>query len=119
MVSICGIEIMRISEILFWNNQPSERNRSDHLLDLPHARFHDDLMKVASAYAKDCLVKHFRDLKGSESQPSGPAPPDPGTELIPRGILEPPIVWQADPIETASGEAASARSVSANTESIR
>jgi hypothetical protein len=34
---------MRISEILFWNTEPTEENRSDLQRDLPPAPFSDDL----------------------------------------------------------------------------
>jgi hypothetical protein len=37
---------------------------------------------------------------GCEGQPSEPAPPDAGTELIPSGTLEPTTAsWEAEPVE--------------------
>ena len=46
-------------------------------------------------------MKHFWNLNGSEGQPSGPAPPDAETELIPSGTLEPITAsWRAEPGET-------------------
>ena len=78
---------MRIAEILFWNNEPTERNRPDNQLDLPPPPFSDDPTNLANAFTRSGLVKHFWNLNGSEGQPSGPAPPDAGTELIPSGTL--------------------------------
>jgi hypothetical protein len=84
---------MRIQEILFWNNDPAaEENLSDHGLDFPPDPFNSDLTKLAGAFTKDGMVKHFWNLSGSERQPSGPAPPDPEPELIPSGTLEPTTV---------------------------
>jgi hypothetical protein len=59
------------------------------------------LTKLANAFTKDGLVKHFWNLNGREGQPSGPAPTDTGTELIPSGTLEPITAssWQAEPVE--------------------
>src|SRR6267142_1676640 len=92
---------MRISEILFWNNEPTERNRSDPQLNLPSARFGDDLTNLANAFTRSGLVKQFWNLNGSEAQPSGPAAPDAGTESIPSGTLEPTRAsWEAEPVET-------------------
>src|SRR6266404_7559539 len=89
---------MRISEILFWNNEPTEGVRSEPQRDLPPARFHDDLTNLANAFTRSGLVKHFWNLSGSEEQPSGPAPPHAGTESIPRRTLEPTTAsWQAEP----------------------
>ena len=91
---------MRISEIIFWNNEPTERNRSNLRLDLPPSEFSDDLTNLANAFTKDGLVKHGWNLNGSERQPSGPAPPDAEPELIPGGTLEPTMVsWQAEPVD--------------------
>jgi hypothetical protein len=78
---------MRIAEILFWNNEPTEGNRSDPQLDVPPARFHNDLTNLANAFTRSGLVKHFWNVNGSKAQPSGPASPDAGTELS--GTLEP------------------------------
>jgi hypothetical protein len=80
---------MRIYEILLWNNEPTERDRSDPQLDPPSAPFSDDATNLANAFTRSGLVKHFWNLNGSEGQPSGPAPPDAETELIPSGTLEP------------------------------
>jgi hypothetical protein len=91
---------MRIYEILFWNNEPAERNRSDPQLDLSPTPFSDPT-NLATAFTRDGLVKHLWNLNGSEGQPSGPAPPNPETELIPNGTLEPSgASWQAEPVET-------------------
>src|SRR6266446_5520165 len=91
---------MRISEILFWNNEPTERNRSHPQRDLPPVRFRDDLTNLANAFTRSGLVKHFWNLNGSGAQPSGPATPDAGTESIPSGTMEPTTAsWQAEPVE--------------------
>jgi len=92
---------MRVYEILFWNNEPTERNRSDPQHDLPSGRFHDDLTNLANAFTRRGLVKHLWDLNGWEAQPSEPAPPDAGSDLIPSGTLEPTTASrQAEPLET-------------------
>jgi hypothetical protein len=92
---------MRIYEILFWNNEPTEKHRSDPQLDLSPTPFSDDPTNLANAFTRTGLVKHFWDLPGSEGQPSGPAPPEAGTELIPSGTLEPSAAsWEAEPVET-------------------
>ena len=80
---------MRISEILYWNNEPSEMHRADPQLDFPSAPFSDDPTNLANAFTRRGLVKHFWNLNGSEGQPSGPTPPDFETELIPNGTSEP------------------------------
>ena len=91
---------MRIHEILFWNNEPTERNRADPQLDLPSAPFRDDLTNLANAFTRSGLVKQFWNLNGSEAQPSGPAAPDVGTESIPSGTLEPTMAFSQDePVE--------------------
>src|SRR5438067_1321048 len=91
---------MRIAEIIFWNNEPTEGNRSDPQLDLPPAPISDDLTKLSTAFTRRGLVKHFWNLNGSEDQPSGPAPPDAETELIPSGTLEPTMAFSQDePVE--------------------
>ena len=91
---------MRISEILFWNNEPIEKYRADPQLDLPQVPFSEDLTKLANAFTRRGLVKRFWNLNGSEGQPSGPAPPDPETELIPSGTSQPTTAsWEADPVE--------------------
>ena len=59
---------MRITEILFWNTEPTERNRSGPQLDLPPVQF-----SLANAFTRRGLVKHFWNLNGWEVQPSGPA----------------------------------------------
>jgi hypothetical protein len=90
---------MRIYEILFWNNEPNERNRSDPELDFPPGQFGGDPTKLANAFTRSGLVKHFWNINGSEGQPSGPAPPD-ETTSIPNGTLEPTTVpLQAEPVE--------------------
>lgn len=93
---------MRISEILSWNNEPTEGNCPDHRLDLPAARFGNDQTNLANAFTRRGLVKSFWRLNGSEGQPYGPAPPD-GTELIPSGTSEPGMAsWPAEPVEAES-----------------
>jgi hypothetical protein len=92
---------MRIHEILFWNDEPTERDRPDPQLDQPPARSSDDVTKLATAFTKRGVVKHFWNLNGSEDQPSGPAPPNPETALIPNGTSEPRLAsWEAEPVET-------------------
>ena len=91
---------MRIHEIIFSNDAPAERNRSDPELDLRSAPFTDDPTNLANAFTRSGLVKHFWNLNGSEDQPSGPAPPDAETELIPSGTLEPTMAFSQDePVE--------------------
>jgi hypothetical protein len=91
---------MRINEILFWNNEPTDGDRFNPQLDLPPAPFSDDPTNLANAFTRDGRVKHFWNLNGSEGQPSGPAPPDAETGLIPSGTLEPSAAsWQAEPVE--------------------
>jgi hypothetical protein len=87
---------MRIAEILFWNNETTEGNRSDLQLYLSHDASSDLFAKLANAYAKDRLLKRFWNAKGSEAHRSGPAPPDGENELIPSGTLEPTTAssWQ-------------------------
>ena len=80
---------MRIYEILFWNNEPTEAHRSDPQPNLPSAPFSDDPTNLANAFTRSGMVKHFWNLNGSEGQPSGPAPPNAETELIPSGTSEP------------------------------
>jgi hypothetical protein len=92
---------MRITEILSWNNDPTVRNRPDPELDLRPTPFSDDPANLANAFTRRGLVKHFWNMTGSEGQPSEPAPPDAGTELIRSGTLEPTTAsWQAEPGET-------------------
>jgi hypothetical protein len=91
---------MRIYEILSWNNNPTEKNRLDRHLNFPPRPFSGDLGNLATAFTRGSLAKHFWNLNGLESQPSGPAPPDAGTELIASGTLGPTTAsWQADPVE--------------------
>src|SRR5277367_6663767 len=91
---------MRISEILHWNNEPTERNLSDPQLDSFPTPFSDDPTNLANAFTRDGRVKHFWNLNGSEGQPSGPVPRGPGGDLIPSGTLEPSAAsWQAEPVE--------------------
>jgi hypothetical protein len=80
---------MRIYEVIFWNNEPTEGSRSDPQLDVPQPPFPNDLTNLANAFTRRGLVKHFWNLDGSEDQPSGPAPLDAETELIPNGTLKP------------------------------
>jgi hypothetical protein len=92
---------MRIFEILFWNNEPAEGNRSDPQLDSSPVPFDDDLTKLGNAFTRGGLVKHFWNFNGSEGQPSGPAPPDTETDLIPNSTLEPTAASrQPEPVET-------------------
>jgi hypothetical protein len=92
---------MRIAEILNWKNDPTEGNRSDPQLDFPPGPFSDDPTNLANAFTRRGLVKSFWNLNGSGGQPSGPAPPDAGTELIPSGTLEPiRASWEGQPVET-------------------
>jgi hypothetical protein len=90
---------MRIHEIIFSNDAPAERNRSDPQLGQPSPSFSNDLTKLATAFTKDGLVKHFWNPNGSEGQPSEPAPPNAENELIPSGTLEPIASRQAEPVE--------------------
>ena len=92
---------MRISEVLFWSDQPLEGGRADYHHDVPAPRAYDDLTNLANAFTRRGAVKHFWNLNGSERQPPRPAPPDPGTELIQRGTAEPGLAsWEAEPVET-------------------
>ena len=92
--------VMRICEILFWNNERTEVNRAGPQLDLSRVQSSDPLTNLGNAFTRRGLVKHFWNLSGSESQPSGPAPPDADTELIPNGTLEPTTAsWQEEPVE--------------------
>ena len=43
---------MRIAEILFWSNDPTERNRRDPQLGLPRPQSSDDLTNLANAFTK-------------------------------------------------------------------
>ena len=80
---------MRIYEILFWNNEPTEGDRSDPQLDLHPDPSSDFLTNLATAFTRHGEVKRLWNPNGWEGQPSEPAPPDAETELIPRGTLEP------------------------------
>ena len=91
---------MRIHEVIFWYNEPTERKRANHKLNLPPAPDTDDLTNLANAFTRRGLVKHFWNLNGSEGQPSGPAPPDTETDLIPSGTFEPTTLpLPAEPTE--------------------
>src|SRR3984893_9146945 len=93
--------VMRIFEILFWNNERTEVNRAGPQLDLSRVQSSDSLTNLGNAFTRRGLVKHFWNLNGSEGQPSGPAPPDDETELIPNGTLEPTTAsWQEEPVDT-------------------
>ena len=111
---------MRIAEILFWNNESTEGNRSDPQLYLPHDPSDDLFKKLASDYTKDRLVQRFWNLKRSESQPLGPAAPA-ETELIPNGTLEPTAASSEAELvhDRVPGGSASARPPSATPTSIR
>ena len=94
---------MLIAEILNWNDDPTERTRSDDQIDFTQAPFGTDLTNLANAFTRGGLVKHGWNLPGSEGQPSGPAPPDAETEVIPSGTLEPSMrSFQAEPIHNES-----------------
>ena len=93
--------MMRIAEILFCNNEPTEEDRATPQLHSPPAPVSDDLTNLGNAFTRRGLVKHFWYLSGSEDQPSGPAPPDTETDLIPNSTLEPTTApWQAEPVQT-------------------
>jgi hypothetical protein len=111
---------MLISEILCWNNEPTEVRRSDPQLGPPSPPFDDDMTHLTNAFTRDGLVKHFWNLNRSEGQPSRPAPPDAETELVPSGKSEQGMAsWEAKPVEQESlSGAASARSVSAIAEPV-
>jgi hypothetical protein len=88
---------MRIHEILF---HPIDGNIPDPYRDVPQVPPGDDLSKLAQAFTRRGLVKHFWNMNRSEAQPSGPEPPDPETELVPSGTSEPiTALWQAEPVE--------------------
>lgn len=92
---------MRIHEIIFSNNDPTEGKRSEPQLSPPSPPFSDDATNLANAFTRRGLVKSFWNLNGSEGQPFGPAPPNAETELIPSGTLEPGMAsWEAEPVET-------------------
>jgi hypothetical protein len=91
---------MRIAEILLWNHHYTEQNGADPHLDFQAGPL-SDLSGLANAFTRRGLVKSFWNLNGSEGQPSGSAPPDAETELIPSGTLEPTTAsWEAEPVET-------------------
>ena len=91
---------MLISEILYWNNEPAEAYGPDPQLGPPPPSFSDDPTNLANAFTRRGLVKHFWNLNGSEGQPSGPAPPDTETDLIPSGTFEPTTLpLPAEPTE--------------------
>jgi hypothetical protein len=92
---------MRICEILLWNDEPTEGNRSDPRLDSPPTPFSDDPTNLANAFTRSGLVKHFWNLDGSRDQPLGPAAHDVEPDLIPSGTLEPSTAsWDVEPVET-------------------
>jgi hypothetical protein len=88
---------MRITEILFYNNDPIESYRSNPQPHLPPAPFSDDLGNLANAFTRRRgLVKYGWNINGSRDQPSGPAPPDAADELVPNGTSEPTAPsWRA------------------------
>jgi hypothetical protein len=83
---------MLIAEILYWNKEPTELNRPDPHLDVPPTPRNDDPTNLANAFTRSGAVKHHWNLNGWKGQPSGPAPPDAETELIPSGTFEPGMV---------------------------
>jgi hypothetical protein len=86
--------MMRIAEILFCNNEPTEEDRATPQLHSPPAPFSDDATNLANAFTRSGAVKHFWNLHGSE------APPDAEPELIPSGTLEPTMAFSQDePVE--------------------
>ena len=92
---------MRISEIILWKNDLDAGNRPNPDLDLPPRPLSSDVTQLANAFTRNGRVKHFWNPYGSEAQPSGPAPPNAGTELIPSGTSEPGMAsWEAEPVET-------------------
>jgi hypothetical protein len=77
----------------------SARVPSDPQLGPPSAPLSDDPTNLANAFTRRGLVKSFWNLNGSEGQPLGPAPPDPGTDVIPDGTMEPTTAsWEAEPV---------------------
>ena len=91
---------MRICEIILWNNDPAEANGSNPHLDLPPGPLNSDVTNVASAFTRNGRVKRLWNLIGSAEQPSGPAPRDAETDLIPSGTVEPTLATvQAEPVE--------------------
>jgi hypothetical protein len=90
---------MRIAEILYWNNEPSETHRFDPQVGQSPPSFNGDATNLANAFTRRGLVKSFWNLPGSEGQPRGPVPRDAGPEVIPSGTLEPTTAsWQAEPV---------------------
>ena len=53
---------MLISEILYWNNEPTEAHRSDPQLGPPSPPFNDDPTNLANAFTRRGLVKHLWNL---------------------------------------------------------
>jgi hypothetical protein len=91
---------MLITEILHWNSETTDVNRSDPQFDLPSTPFDDSLPNLANAFTKDGRVKHLWNLGRSESQPSGPAPPNYEQELVSSGTVQPTTAsWEAEPVE--------------------
>jgi hypothetical protein len=91
---------MRITEILSWNNEPTEAHRSDPQLGPPSPSFGGDVTNLANAFTRRGMVKHFWNLRGSEEQPSRPAPPDAEPEVIPSDTLERGMAsWEAEPVD--------------------
>jgi hypothetical protein len=93
--------MMKIYEILFWNNDPADKVRPDPQLQLPPTHFGDDLTNLANAFTRRGLVKHLWNPKRSEEQPSGPAPPEAEPSLNLNRTLEPSAASSAaEPDET-------------------
>ena len=51
--------MMRIAEILFCNNEPTEEDRATPQLHSPPAPVSDDLTNLGNAFTRRGLVKHF------------------------------------------------------------
>jgi hypothetical protein len=78
---------MRIYEIVFWDHDPAEESRS---IDFFPGPLDNGMANLArAAFTRRGLVKHLWYTRGSEEQPSGPAPLDAGPDVIPSGTLEP------------------------------
>jgi hypothetical protein len=103
---------MRIHEIIFWDNDPTEEPRSIPNLDFPPGPLDNDLSNLArAAFTRRGLVKHLWYARGLEEQSSGPAPLNVDPDVIPSGTLEPTTASvPAKPVETgASGRSALVR----------
>src|SRR5689334_2869311 len=91
---------MRIFEILLWNDYGLDESNTHPDLNSAMTLASNNLADLANAFTRSGLVKYGWNLTGSEGQPSRPAPPDAGTELIPSGTLEPnQASWEPEPVE--------------------